>query len=84
MPVLYLLSGILCVVIEGLANLKQTLCYSLYCTHWMGSTDASVAESGASGKTPADPPEHNNARQCSMALGPLSPTVPALLTPHIL
>lgn len=57
---------------------------SLYCTLWMGSADATVAKPGARGETPGDPAEHNNARQRSVAPGPVSPTVPALLTPHIL
>lgn len=70
--------------LTGLADLKQALHCSPYCTLWTGSTDASVAESGARGETPADPPVHNNARPCSMAPGPVSPTVPAPLTPHIL
>lgn len=56
-------------------------CYSPYCTLWMGSTDASVAELEAWGETPANPPEHNNARQCSNGSRPSVPHCPCAADP---
>lgn len=80
LPVRYLLTDSLRVALLSSGRHPATLSTVL----WMGFTDASVAESGAWGETPANPPEHNNARQCSMAPSPMSPTVLLLLTPHIL
>lgn len=39
---------------------------------------------GARRETPADQPVRNNEEQRCMAPGPMSPTVPVVLTPHIL
>lgn len=59
----------------------------LYCLAvWMASTDAALQSPGpgARGETPADQPVRNNEEQRCMAPGPMSPTVPVVLTPHIL
>lgn len=75
-PVLHLLSGILCVVIEGLADLRQNPCAAfLYCTLWVGASDARVCGPLRARRQPTSP-EHNNGS--GPDVGALSPV---LLTP---
>lgn len=81
-PVLHLLSGILCVVIEGLADLEQSPCATfLYCTLWMGASDARVCGPPRARRQPTSP-EHNNARGWWLRAR-CGGTVPRAADPHI-